>query len=54
MPFEPMTPWVVVQVKVGWAVKASPNWSRPVAANCCVAPVRTTTGVGLTRMPVNV
>ena len=35
-----IVPAVVPHVNVGCVVKATPNWSFPVAVNCCVPPAR--------------
>ena len=31
-----MLPETALQLKVGWTLNALPNWSMPVAVNCCV------------------
>jgi hypothetical protein len=45
---------VVVQVNVGCAVKALPNWSLPVAVNCCVPAAFRLADVGLRVIVVSV
>ena len=48
------TPLAMLQAKVGWVVSARPNWSRPCAVNCCVAPVFSVTLAGVRATVVNV
>ena len=49
-----IVPAVVPQVNVGCAAKATPNWSFPVAVNCCVAPALRLAADGLTAIAVSV
>jgi hypothetical protein len=49
-----IVPTVVVQVKLGCVANALPNWSLPVAVNCCVAGGVTVDFAGLTAMVVRV
>ena len=49
-PLELIFPTVVFQAKFGCLANTTPNWSSPVAVNCCVAPWTTETGDGVTVM----
>ena len=44
----------VVHVKDGCAVKVLPNWSYPVAVNCCAAPAFKVANCGPTEIEVRV
>ena len=48
-----IVPAEVVQAYVG-AVNATPNWSVPAAANCCVPPAARLAVAGVTAIEVNV
>src|SRR4029077_5089890 len=50
----PILPVPKDQVIAGCVLKVLPNWSRALAANCCVAPLGSVTLTGLTLMPVSV
>ena len=47
-----LPPPLTDQVTVGWGFSGLPNWSRPVALNCWVAPVWTEALAGLTLIVV--
>ena len=49
-----IVPTVVVQAKLGCVANALPNWSLPMAVNCCVAGGVTVAFAGLTAMVVRV
>src|SRR5438067_9513543 len=44
----PPTPLAFAHVNVGWTASAAPNWSKAVAANCCVPLGLSVTAAGLT------